>query len=83
MVGIKSILLGGFVEDSFVYRQSFFIRSYEVGPDKTATMETLMNLDLLNWQNCHNGNPHDQTPTSTSPRNEDFQSGHLSNLRID
>lgn len=25
----------------------------------------------------------DQTPTSTSPRNEDFQSGHLSNPRID
>ncbi|PIN23592.1 Oleoyl-[acyl-carrier-protein] hydrolase [Handroanthus impetiginosus] len=37
-------MLGRFVEDRFVYRQSFVIRSYEIGPDKTATMETLMNL---------------------------------------
>ncbi|KAG8379451.1 hypothetical protein BUALT_Bualt07G0089900 [Buddleja alternifolia] len=37
-------LLGKFVEDRYVYRQSFVIRSYEIGPDKTATMETLMNL---------------------------------------
>jgi fatty acyl-ACP thioesterase B len=37
-------LLGRFVEDRFVYRQTFSIRSYEIGPDKTATMETLMNL---------------------------------------
>ncbi|KAK6148058.1 hypothetical protein DH2020_018970 [Rehmannia glutinosa] len=38
-------LLGRFVDPGrFVYRQSFVIRSYEIGPDKTATMETLMNL---------------------------------------
>ncbi|KAL9170120.1 hypothetical protein ABFS82_04G123200 [Erythranthe guttata] len=37
-------LLGRFAEDRFVFRQSFVIRSYEIGPDKTATMETLMNL---------------------------------------
>ncbi|XP_051136074.1 palmitoyl-acyl carrier protein thioesterase, chloroplastic-like [Andrographis paniculata] len=37
-------LLGKFVEDRLVYRQSFVVRSYEIGPDKTATMETLMNL---------------------------------------
>ncbi|XP_071902004.1 palmitoyl-acyl carrier protein thioesterase, chloroplastic-like [Coffea arabica] len=37
-------LLGRFVEDRFVYRQSFIIRSYEIGPEKTATMETIMNL---------------------------------------
>uniref|UniRef100_A0A6V7QT39 Acyl-[acyl-carrier-protein] hydrolase n=1 Tax=Ananas comosus var. bracteatus TaxID=296719 RepID=A0A6V7QT39_ANACO len=36
--------LGKFVEERFVYRQTFVIRSYEIGPDKTATMETLMNL---------------------------------------
>uniref|UniRef100_A0A1D1Y1Q6 Acyl-[acyl-carrier-protein] hydrolase n=1 Tax=Anthurium amnicola TaxID=1678845 RepID=A0A1D1Y1Q6_9ARAE len=36
--------LGRFVEDRLVYRQTFVIRSYEIGPDKTATMETLMNL---------------------------------------
>lgn len=37
-------LVGRFVDDRFVYRQTFIIRSYEIGPDKTATMETLMNL---------------------------------------
>lgn len=41
---VHASLLGRFVEDRFVYRQSFIIRSYEIGPDKTATMETLMNL---------------------------------------
>lgn len=43
-VANREYLLGGFAEDRFVYRQSFVIRSYEIGPDKTATMETLMNL---------------------------------------
>ncbi|XXG78430.1 hypothetical protein AAC387_Pa08g2378 [Persea americana] len=37
-------MLGRFVEDRFVFRQTFVIRSYEIGPDKTATMETIMNL---------------------------------------
>ncbi|EOY22532.1 Palmitoyl-acyl carrier protein thioesterase isoform 1 [Theobroma cacao] len=37
-------LVGRFVEDRHVYRQTFIIRSYETGPDKTATMETVMNL---------------------------------------
>ncbi|KAJ8772393.1 hypothetical protein K2173_027570 [Erythroxylum novogranatense] len=40
----QAYLLGRFVEDRLVYRQTFIIRSYEIGPDKTATMETLMNL---------------------------------------
>ncbi|KAL3631731.1 hypothetical protein CASFOL_024715 [Castilleja foliolosa] len=40
----QEYLLGRFVDNRFVYRQSFVIRSYEIGPDKTATMETLMNL---------------------------------------
>ncbi|KAH9325037.1 hypothetical protein KI387_005215 [Taxus chinensis] len=35
--------LGRFVEDSLVFRQNFAIRSYEVGADKTASIETLMN----------------------------------------
>jgi fatty acyl-ACP thioesterase B len=39
-----AVLLGRFLEERFVYRQTFIIRSYEIGPDKTATMETLMNL---------------------------------------
>uniref|UniRef100_A0A7N0UJA2 Acyl-[acyl-carrier-protein] hydrolase n=1 Tax=Kalanchoe fedtschenkoi TaxID=63787 RepID=A0A7N0UJA2_KALFE len=41
---MNSYLMGRFVEDRFIYRQTFIIRSYEIGPDKTATMETLMNL---------------------------------------
>ncbi|XP_073117364.1 palmitoyl-acyl carrier protein thioesterase, chloroplastic isoform X2 [Elaeis guineensis] len=44
MVSVDSFKLGRFVEDRFVYRQAFVIRSYEIGPDETATMETLMNL---------------------------------------
>ncbi|KAK7411007.1 hypothetical protein VNO78_02327 [Psophocarpus tetragonolobus] len=35
---------GSFVEDRFVYRQIFFVRSYEVGPHKTTTIQTLMNF---------------------------------------
>ncbi|KAJ6848882.1 palmitoyl-acyl carrier protein thioesterase, chloroplastic-like [Iris pallida] len=41
---MKTFKLGKFVEGRFLYRQTFVIRSYEIGPDKTATMETLMNL---------------------------------------
>ncbi|KAL1553982.1 palmitoyl-acyl carrier protein thioesterase, chloroplastic-like [Salvia divinorum] len=37
-------LFGRFAEERFVFRQAFVIRSYEIGPDQTATMETLMNL---------------------------------------
>lgn len=35
---------GKFVEGRFVFRQIFVIRSYEIGPDRTLTMETLMNF---------------------------------------
>ncbi|XP_031247728.1 palmitoyl-acyl carrier protein thioesterase, chloroplastic-like [Pistacia vera] len=41
---LHACLLGKFVEDRFLYRQTFIVRSYEIGPDKTATMETLLNL---------------------------------------
>ncbi|PON77252.1 hypothetical protein PanWU01x14_028710 [Parasponia andersonii] len=44
-------LLGKFVDGS-VYRQTFIIRSYETGPDKTATMETLMNLLQVGYFYC-------------------------------
>ncbi|GLT29131.1 hypothetical protein SLA2020_040170 [Shorea laevis] len=37
-------LIGRFMEDKYVYRQAFIIRSYEIEPNKTATMETFMNL---------------------------------------
>ncbi|GLJ46970.1 hypothetical protein SUGI_0991350 [Cryptomeria japonica] len=33
---------GRFVEDGLVFRQCFAIRSYEIGPDKTVSIETLM-----------------------------------------
>ncbi|KAG7016743.1 Palmitoyl-acyl carrier protein thioesterase, chloroplastic [Cucurbita argyrosperma subsp. argyrosperma] len=35
---------GLIIEGGVGYRQTVVIRSYEVGPDKTATMESLMNL---------------------------------------
>lgn len=34
---------GRMVEDGFVFRQNFSIRSYEIGADRTASVETLMN----------------------------------------
>ncbi|XP_027359968.1 palmitoyl-acyl carrier protein thioesterase, chloroplastic-like [Abrus precatorius] len=39
-----TFLRGMFVEDRFVYRQIFVVRSYQIGSDKTVTMETLMNF---------------------------------------
>ncbi|KAK6118081.1 hypothetical protein DH2020_048168 [Rehmannia glutinosa] len=42
--GNYEYLVGRFAEGRFVFRQSFVIRSYEIGPDKTATMDTIMNL---------------------------------------
>ncbi|KAL3636036.1 hypothetical protein CASFOL_020583 [Castilleja foliolosa] len=36
--------LGMFVNEGLVYRQSVVIRSYEVGPDKTMTLESILNL---------------------------------------
>ncbi|CAO2841426.1 unnamed protein product [Amaranthus hypochondriacus] len=35
--------LGSLVQDGFVFRQNFPIRSYEIGADRTASIETLMN----------------------------------------
>ncbi|KAI8565562.1 hypothetical protein RHMOL_Rhmol03G0269900 [Rhododendron molle] len=35
--------LGKIVEDGLVFRQNFSIRSYEIGADRTASIETLMN----------------------------------------
>jgi fatty acyl-ACP thioesterase B len=32
------------VEGGVRYQQTLVVRSYEVGPDKTATMETVLNL---------------------------------------
>lgn len=35
--------IGKIVQDGLVYRQNFSIRSYEIGADRTASIETLMN----------------------------------------
>lgn len=35
--------LGKIVQDGLVFRQNFLIRSYEIGADRTASIETLMN----------------------------------------
>lgn len=35
--------IGKIVQDGLVFRQNFSIRSYEIGADKTASIETLMN----------------------------------------
>lgn len=35
---------GLIIEDGVGYRQTVVIRSYEVGPDKTATLESILNL---------------------------------------
>ncbi|XP_022999004.1 palmitoyl-acyl carrier protein thioesterase, chloroplastic-like [Cucurbita maxima] len=40
---IDSFGLGRIVQDGFVYTQNFSIRSYEIGADRTASIETLMN----------------------------------------
>eukprot|EP00250_Pteridium_aquilinum_P003667 c13977_g1_i1 orf=253-1752(+) len=41
---IDSIRRGRLVENGFVYRQTFVVRSYEVGFDRTASIGTLANL---------------------------------------
>ncbi|KAL8136421.1 hypothetical protein V2J09_002422 [Rumex salicifolius] len=40
---IDTFGLGRIVQDGFVFSQNFSIRSYEIGADKTASIETLMN----------------------------------------
>lgn len=35
--------IGRIVQDGLVFRQNFSIRSYEIGADRTASVETLMN----------------------------------------
>jgi hypothetical protein len=41
---IDNLRLGRLVEKGCLYRQTFVIRSYEVGVNRTASIETLMNL---------------------------------------
>ncbi|CAM0910152.1 unnamed protein product [Alopecurus aequalis] len=40
---VDSFGFGRIIHDGFMFRQSFSIRSYEIGADRTASIETLMN----------------------------------------
>jgi hypothetical protein len=46
-VSIDSLRRGRLIENGCVYRQTFVIRSYEVGFDRTASIETLANLFMV------------------------------------
>ena len=41
---MKGLRLGGLTEDGLSYKEKFVIRCYEVGINKTATIETIANL---------------------------------------
>ncbi|KAI3811122.1 hypothetical protein L1987_20839 [Smallanthus sonchifolius] len=43
LVEIDTFGLGRIVQDGFLFRQNFSIRSYEIGADRNASIETLMN----------------------------------------
>uniref|UniRef100_O24419 Acyl-[acyl-carrier-protein] hydrolase n=1 Tax=Myristica fragrans TaxID=51089 RepID=O24419_MYRFG len=43
LVDFDPFSLGRFVQDGLIFRQNFSIRSYEIGADRTASIETLMN----------------------------------------
>ncbi|KAI3714736.1 hypothetical protein L6452_21695 [Arctium lappa] len=40
---VSDLGLGSFVKDGFVFRQNFYIRSFEIGPDRKVLVENLMN----------------------------------------
>jgi fatty acyl-ACP thioesterase B len=41
---------GRIIQDGLVFRQNFLIRSYEIGADRTASIETLMNhMQVRQW----------------------------------
>ena len=40
--------LGSLAEDGFSYKEKFIVRCYEVGINKTATVETIANLLQVN-----------------------------------
>lgn len=42
-VPVDALRQGRLVESKLVYRQTFVIRSYEIGADRTASIETMMN----------------------------------------
>ncbi len=48
MIPLHRLRQGGFVEDSLMYRQIFVIRSYEVGADRTTSVQTIVSLFQVN-----------------------------------
>ncbi len=48
MIALHRLRQGGFVEDSLMYRQIFVIRSYEVGADRTTSVQTIVSLFQVN-----------------------------------
>lgn len=47
---------GLIIDDGVTYRQTVVVRSYEVGPDKTATLESILNLlqvKLVSWRHAN------------------------------
>lgn len=44
MIPLHKLRQGGFVENCFMYRQVFVIRSYEVGADKTTSIDKIFSL---------------------------------------
>ncbi|GAB2223650.1 hypothetical protein Drorol1_Dr00004388 [Drosera rotundifolia] len=42
--GAENWMMGKLIEGGSAFRQNFFIRSYEIGPDKTVNLETIMNF---------------------------------------
>ena len=43
----ERLRLGSLLEDGLSYKESFIVRCYEVGINKTATVETIANLLLV------------------------------------
>ena len=44
MIPLHKLRQGGFVENCLMYRQIFVVRSYEVGADKTSSINTIFSL---------------------------------------
>lgn len=47
---VSNVGLGRMVDHGLVFRQNFYIRSFETGPDRTTFIETLVNfLQVYTW----------------------------------
>lgn len=52
MIPLHKFRQGGFVENCFMYRQVFVIRSYEVGADKTTSIDKIFSLFQVSLPVC-------------------------------